>query len=139
MEYRRKYLRLKEKENKINITDKIIIPIEKEEKPKNDNGYLKKLLQNSDKTTKSGSINLNSYKENLPSFRTSIRDILSTEENKQKAINYVIQKRNEEKYGKKTNAINSQDKNKINLYSNNSNNYFYNSNSKINNKNIYWF
>ena len=134
MEYRRKYVSLKENENKNNKTDTIIITIEKEEKPKNDNSYLQKLLQNSDKTIKSGSINLTSYKENLPNFKTSIRDILSTEENKQKAINYVIQKRNEEKYGKKTNVINSQDKNKNNLYSNN-NNYFYNSNSKIYNKN----
>ena len=135
MDYRRKYLRLKEKENKTSKTEKKIVAIEKEEKPKNDNVYLQKFLQNTDKTPKAGAINLTSYNENLPSFRISIRDILSTEENKQKAINYVIQKRNEEKYGKKGNVINSQDNDKNNLYSKNNNNYIYNSNSKIYNKN----
>ena len=136
MDYRKKYLKFKDKDNKISQANKKIIQSEKEEKPKMDNSYLQKLLQNSNKTPKSSSINLKSYNENLPSFRVSIRDILSTEENKQKAINYVIQKRNEEKYGKKTNLSKSKEQtNNNNLLSNKNNNYIYNSNSKILNKN----
>ena len=123
MEYRRKYLRLKEKENNISQTEKKINQSEREEKPKIDNSYLQKLFQNSDKTPKSGEVNLASYKENLPSFRISIRDILSTEENKQKAINYVIQKRNEEKYGKKTNLSKKEENSGNNLLYNKNNNY----------------
>ena len=43
-------------------------------------------------------ITLSSVNESLPSFTTNIRDILSKEENKKKAIKYLIQKRNEQKY-----------------------------------------
>ena len=51
-------------------------------------------------TGQNNSLNLTSVNDNLPSsFTTNIRDILATEENKQRAIKYVIQKRNEEKYG----------------------------------------
>ena len=100
-----------------------------------DNSYLKKLLQKSNKSPKTGGINLTSYNENFPSFRVSIRDILSTEENKQKAINYVVQKRNEEKYGKKTGYNNKEDNNNKNLYVYKTNKQIYNSNSKLLNKN----
>ena len=109
---------------------------DKEEKKKNINSYLQRLLQNKNKSPKLNVINLTSYNENLPSFKISIRDILSTEENKQKAINYVIQKRNEEKYGiknqfQRNNVINNKEENK--LQSNRLNNY--NSNSNMLNKN----
>ena len=109
---------------------------DKEEKKKINNSYLQRLLQNKNKSPKLNVINLTSYNENLPSFKISIRDILSTEENKQKAINYVIQKRNEEKYGiknqfQRNNVINNKEENK--LQSNRLNNY--NSNSNMLNKN----
>ena len=84
MDYRRKYLRTKENTNKIIQTEKKYFP---EEKNKIDNGYFQKVLQNPNNTQQSGAINLTSYNENLPTFRVRIRDILSTEENKQKAIN----------------------------------------------------
>ena len=96
---KRKYLRKKEqKDNVISQTERKVIPTET--KPV-DNSYLHRVLQNSNKPPQSGAMNLNSYNENLSTFRVSIRDILSKEENKQKAINYVIQKRNEDKYGKR--------------------------------------
>lgn len=110
---------------------------DKEEKKKINNSYLQRLLQNKNKSPKSKVINLTSYNENLPSFKISIRDILSTEENKQKAINYVIQKRNEEKYGIKSqfqrnNVINNKEENKFQSNRHNNN---YNSNSNMLNKN----
>ena len=43
------------------------------------------------------SLNLTTVNDNLTSsFTTNIRDILATEENKQRVIKYVIQKRSEE-------------------------------------------
>ena len=113
---------------------------DKEEKKKINNSYLQRLLQNKNKSPKSNVINLTSYNENLPSFKISIRDILSTEENKQKAINYVIQKRNEEKYGiknqfQRNNVINNKEENK--LQSNRHNNYNINSNVLNKNKTFY--
>ena len=115
MDCRKKFLKLHDKNNKNSRKEKNIITLDKEEKSKNDNkndnSYIHKMLQNSNKTPKAGAISLSSYNESyLPSFKISIRDILSTEDNKQKAINYVIQKRNEEKYGKK-NVINNKDEN----------------------------
>ena len=101
-----------------------------------DNSYLQKLIQNSNNISQTGTINLKSYNENLPSFRISIRDILSTEENKQKAINYVIQKRNEDKYGRKNNLnINKEENTNNNLLNKYNKNNIYNSNSKILTKN----
>ena len=131
MNYRRNLLRFKEKDNKMYQTEKKVITEQKTEKTKMDNrldnSYLKKLLQKSNKSPKTGGINLTSYNENFPSFRVSIRDILSTEENKQKAINYVVQKRNEEKYGKKTGYNNKEDNNNKNLYVYKTNKQIYNS------------
>ena len=50
-------------------------------------------------TGQNNSLNLTTVNDNLTSsFITNIRDILAIEENKQRAIKYVIQKRNEEKY-----------------------------------------
>ena len=136
MDYRRKYLRFKGNDNKISQTEKKIIPSEREEKPKMDKSYLQKLIQNSNNISQTGTINLKSYNENLPSFRISIRDILSTEENKQKAINYVIQKRNEDKYGRKNNLnINKEENTNNNLLNKYNKNNIYNSNSKILTKN----
>jgi hypothetical protein len=117
MDYRRKFLRFQEKNSAISKTEKKLVPEEKR-----DNSYIQKILQNSKKGPTTGNINLTAYNENLPGFRTNIRDILSSEENKQKAMNYVIQKRNEEKTGKKILIYNKNDGNQ-------------NNNSKIFNKN----
>ena len=135
MDFRKKYNKTKEKENKSNQNDKK--KVIKDEKIKNSNSYLKKILEknNNQKVPKTTTINLTSYKENLPCFRINIRDILSTEENKQKALNYVVKKRNEEKYGaknqfQKNNVVKYKKEKTLNSrYSN------YNNNSKILNKN----
>lgn len=135
MDFRKKYNKTKEKENKNNQNDNK--NVSKDDKSKNNNSYLKKLLEknNNERVPKTTTINLTSYKDNLPSFRINIRDILSTEENKQKAMNYVIKKRNEEKYRSKNqfqnnNVIIYKKEERINSrYSN------YNNNSKILNKN----
>ena len=97
MDLKKKYLRLIDKEKNGN---KIESKKEKEENLKKDNSYLENLL-NSNKTPKYTAINLTSYNKNIPSFKVNIRDILSTEENKQKAINYVMQKRNLENFEKR--------------------------------------
>ena len=48
-------------------------------------------------TGQNNSLNLTTVNDNLTSsFTTNIRDILVIEEKKQRAIKYVIQKRNEE-------------------------------------------
>lgn len=135
MDFRKKYNKTKEKENKTNQNDNK--KVEKDDKAKNNNSYLKKLLEknNNEKVPKTTTINLTSYKDNLPSFRINIRDILSTEENKQKAMDYVLKKRKEEKYGsknqfQKNNVVVYKKEEKLNSrYSN------YNTNSKILNKN----
>ena len=135
MDFRKKYNKTKEKESKNSQNDNKRVT--KDNKSKNNNSYLKKLLEknNNKKVPKTTTINLTSYKDNLPSFRINIRDILSTEENKQKAMNYVIKKRNEEKYGSK----NQFQKNNVVVYKKegtiNSRYSNYNSNSKILNKN----
>ena len=98
MDLKKKYLRLIDKEKNGN---KIESKKEKEENLKKDNSYLENLLKNSNKTPKYTAINLTSYNKNIPSFKVNIRDILSTEENKQKAINYVMQKRNLENFEKR--------------------------------------
>ena len=75
-----------------------ITPDKNEEKSNIQNIYFQKLLaKNVD--GQNNSLNLTTVNDNLTSsFITNIRDILAIEENKQRAIKYVIQKRNEEKY-----------------------------------------
>ena len=135
MDYRRKYLGLK-----TNKTETKVLSNENKEKDSSkNNSYLQRILEKN-KAPKYSPINITSYNENLPSFKVSIRDIFSTEENKQKAINYVIQKRNEEKYGLKNgnqrkNVINNREDNAMTKYNN------YNNISKVttnnNNNNVF--
>jgi hypothetical protein len=138
MDYRNKYLKSLDKNSRI---EKRYMPIEKEEKQKSDNSCLQKLLQNSNKTPKASVTNLSSYKENIPKYKLAVRDILSTDNNKKKDLNYVVQKRNEQKFIKRNIIYNKDDINKSNnIY--NSNNQFlsktnidYNSNrNSINSK-----
>ena len=106
MELRKRYLRRLEEKNRNKMdeeevnTDKVEdkqFPEKVEKSINKPNLYLQKLLaQNSN--TLNTSITLSSVNESLPSFTTNIRDILSKEENKKKAIKYLIQKRNEQKY-----------------------------------------
>ena len=111
MEYRRKYYRRFGNQNK-NQEEKPENNLEQNQKeikvevPKieikvnTQNVYLQKVLQKSNNVQNpSSSININSVQESLPSFKNNIHDILSTDENKQKAIKYVIQKRNSGKKG----------------------------------------
>ena len=110
MDYRRRYLRRLANQNKSNTNEEQSnnnkieekpAPEKIEEKVNKPNLYLQRLLAKNNNPLNS-SLNLSSVNESLPSFTTNIRDILSTEENKQRAIKYVIHKRNEEKYGTKS-------------------------------------
>ena len=107
MDYRRRYLRRlanqsqrnpKEELLNDNKTEEKVIPTKVEEKSDNRNAYLQNLLVKNNNTQSSSTINLSSVNDSLPSFKSNIRDILATEENKQRAIKYVIHKRNEEKF-----------------------------------------
>ena len=101
MDYRRRYVRrfgAGSQNQPTQIEEKIIIE-KTEEKPRFQNVYMQRIIEKTKETPKTTAINISSVNENIPSFKTNIRDILSTDENKQKAINYVIHKRNEEKYG----------------------------------------
>ena len=157
MEYRRRYLRRfgnqnqddKDKEASQNnkdtnkLEEKVDAP-KNEQKVNNQNVYLQKLLQKSNNVQNSPSISITTVKDSLPSFRNSIHDILSTDENKQRAIKYVMQKRNDFKKNKlQINTENEQEEsnpvlanrytnyqNRIN--SNNSNNIELNYNKNVN-------
>ena len=125
MDYRNKCLKSVDKNNRY-------MPAEKEEKQKLDNSYIQKVLKNSNsnKKSKTNVINLSSYNENVPNYKMSIRDILATDDNKQKTLYYVVQKRNEKKNLKKNIIAIKDDRNSINK-SNNA----YNTNPKFFSKN----
>ena len=73
-----------------------ITPDKNEEKSNIQKVYSQKLLMKN-VTGQNNSLNLTTVNDNLTSsFTTNIRDILVIEEKKQRAIKYVIQKRNEE-------------------------------------------
>ena len=105
MDYRRRYLRRLAERNKLKMNEEQANTNKVEEKPitenvdekNNNNLYLQKLLVKNSNPL-SSSINLSSVNESLPSFTTNMTDILTKEENKQKAIKYLIQKRSEQKY-----------------------------------------
>ena len=109
MEYRRRYFRRYGNQNQEENPKANIEQNQKEEKaepPKNEtkvntqNVYLQKVLQKTNNVQNPPTISINSVKDSLPSFKNNIHDILCTDENKQRAIKYVIQKRNEGKKGK---------------------------------------
>ena len=109
MEYRRRYFRRfgnqnqepKPEENSAqNKKEEKVEPQKSEIKINTQNVYLQKLLQKSNNVPNSSNIAINAVQDNLPSFKNNIHDILSTDENKQRAIKYVIAKRNEGKKGK---------------------------------------
>ena len=106
MEYRRRYFRRFGNQNQEEKSQSNLVQNQKEEKTEpsiNDkkintqNVYLQKLLQKTNNVRDSSNIAITSVNDNLPSFKNNIHDILSTDENKQRAIKYVIQKRNEGK------------------------------------------
>ena len=109
MEYRRKYYRRfgerknqeEKQENNLeqNKKEEKVEPPKKEIKVNTQNVYLQKILQKSNNVQNPSSISINSVQESLPSFKNNIHDILSKDENKQKAIKFVIQKRNSGKKG----------------------------------------
>ena len=105
MEYRRRYFRRfgnqnQEEKSQPNISknqkEEILEPPKNDKKINTQNVYLQKLLQKNN-VQNSSNIAITSVNDNLPSFKNNIHDILSTDENKQRAIKYVIQKRNEGK------------------------------------------
>ena len=98
MDYRRKYLKkLAGNQNEPSQTEEKEIIKKKEEKPSEKNVYLHKLLEKTKEVPKGSQINITSVNESLPFFSSNIREILASEENKQRAIKYVIHKR----YGEK--------------------------------------
>ena len=125
MDYRIKCLKSLDKNNRY-------MPLEKEEKQKLDNSYIQKILQNSNsnKMPKTNVINLSSYNENVPNYKMSITDMLAIDENKQKTLYYVVQRRNEKKNLKKNIIAIKDDRNFINKSNN-----VYNTNPKFFSKN----
>ena len=114
LDYRRRYFRrIGENQNQPNQVEEKVTIEKIEEKPKMQNVYLHRLLEKTKEVPKN-SINLSSVNESLPSFSTNIREILSTEENKQRAIKYVIHKRNEEKFGTRSPVINKNEQEESN-------------------------
>ena len=77
-----------EQENTNKLEEKTITE-NVEENNNNNTNYLQKLLS---KNNISNSIILSSVNESLPSFTKNMRDILTKEENKEKAMNYLIKK-----------------------------------------------
>ena len=99
MDYRRKYLKkLAGNQNESSQTEEKEVIKGKEEKPSEKNVYLHKLLEKTREVPKANQINISSVNESLPFFSSNIREILASEENKQRAIKYVIHKR----YGDRT-------------------------------------
>ena len=99
MDYRRKYLKkLAGSQNEPSQTEEKEVINKKEEKPLEKSVYLHKLLEKTKEVPKGNQINISSVNESLPFFSSNIREILASEENKQRAIQYVIHKR----YGDKT-------------------------------------
>ena len=108
MDYRRRYQRRFQNQNhgtaneeKVNVVkheEKIVQETTGDEKSNVRNVYLQRLLVKNNSPTSSNNI-LSSVNESLPSFTNNIRDILSTEENKKKAIKFVIQKRSGDQFG----------------------------------------
>ena len=125
MDYRNTFFKSLDKNNRY-------MPLEKEEKQKLDNSYIQKILQNSNsnKMPKTNVFNLSSYNENVPNYKMSIRDMLAADENKQKTLNYVVQRRNEKKNLKKNIIVIKDDRNFINKSIN-----VYNTNPKFFSKN----
>ncbi len=99
MDYRRKYLKkLAGSQNVQSQSEEKEVIEKKKEKPSEKNVYLHRLLERTKEVPKTNQINISSVNESLPFFSSNIREILASEENKQRAINYVIHKR----YGEKT-------------------------------------
>ena len=94
MDYRRKYLKkLAGNQTEPSQTEeKEVIKIN-EVKPVEKSVYLHKLLEKTKEVPKANQINISSVNESLPFFSSNIREILASEENKQRAIKYVIHKR----------------------------------------------
>jgi hypothetical protein len=108
MDYIRRYLRRFGHQKEQNQSDSKTNPNKIEEKndqekaeenTNNKSTYLQKLVDKNNNSQNTSAINLASVNTSLPSFATNLRDILTTEENKQRAIKYLIQKRHEQKYG----------------------------------------
>ena len=155
MEYRRRYFRRfgnpnqeEKPQNNLeqNQKEEKVEPLKNEKKVNNQNVYLQKVLQKTNNVPNPTTISINTVQESLPSFKNNIHDILSTDENKQKAIKYVIHKRNEGKKGKlQINTENEQEEsnpvlaNRYTHYQNRANNNntkaeVYNKYTNINNK-----
>ena len=101
MDYRKRYFQkiVGNQEHPKQIEEKIIIE-KNEERPSLQNEYLHKLLEKTKDIPQNKPINLSSVDESLPFFKSNVRDILSKEENKQRAIKYIIRKRREERHGR---------------------------------------
>ena len=88
MDYRRRYLRRLANQSQLNQDEEKTVPEKKGENRNMQNVYLQKLLEKSN--SPSGST-INSY---------SVKDIFSTEDNRQKQIKYVMKR--EDRYGQRS-------------------------------------
>ena len=106
MDYRRRYLRRLANQNQVNQDEEKIVPEKKEENKNIQNVYLQKLLEKSNSPSGS-TINSN-----------SVKDIFSTEDNRQKQIKYVMKR--EDKYGQRSplNTNNNQEETNTKSYKN---------------------
>ena len=110
MDYRRRYLRKlanqsqdNKNEEKINVNkiEEKNNQEKNEEKQNIQNIYLQKLLVKNSNSPNSSSSKIPTVNTMLSPFSNHLKDIISTEENKQKSVKYLIQKR-EEKYGNRS-------------------------------------
>jgi len=106
MDYRRRYLRRLANQSQLNQDEEKTVPEKKGENRNMQNVYLQKLLEKSN--SPSGST-INSY---------SVKDIFSTEDNRQKQIKYVMKR--EDKYGQRSplNTNNNQEETNTKSYKN---------------------
>ena len=104
MDNRRKYLiklaskSNNEEESNFNKTQDQIDSTKTEKRINTKHLYLERLLSNNS-SSPTNSVQFSPASENLPSFANSVREILSSSYNKQKAIRYLIRKRNQELRG----------------------------------------
>ena len=78
MDYRRRYVRrfgAGSQNQPTQIEEKIIIE-KTEEKPRFQNVYMQRIIEKTKETPKTTAINISSVNENIPSFKTNIRDTI---------------------------------------------------------------
>ena len=108
MDYRRRYLKKLANKSRDNQNEEIInvnkleeknSPSKAEEKPNIKNIYLQKLLVRTGNSPSSSLKSIPSVTSGLSTFATNYKEVIPSEENKQKIIKYAIHKRTDENFG----------------------------------------